>query len=347
MKVLYIGDKINNPSGGAEVVNQRNQKLLEGIVGKENLVYIPPHVRNLCAKFVFGVTGKFLKMVGNALSDGAFTHVFVSQSLLGRVVKYVAGKFPQIKVVTFFHNIEVDYARDFLKAQGLKKAPFFWAAKLWERCSVRYSDKLITLNGRDSRRLSEVYGKQSDLELPTSFEDNFDADKCTAATSSASNAIDYLFVGVAFFPNIQGVQWFIDQVLPNVSGDFYVVGKGMDTVAFKNLSERIHIYGYVPDLSDFYYRAKMVVSPIFSGAGMKTKTAEALMYGKTIIGTTEAFEGYDMDERCMLLADNRQAFIDSIGRMGAKHDCFNAFSRTLFLNKYCMQNLQPELKKVL
>jgi len=37
-----------------------------------------------------------------------------------------------------------------------------------------------------------------------------------------------------------------------------------------------------------------VILPIISGSGMKTKTAEALMYGKSIIGIKEAFEGYKM-----------------------------------------------------
>lgn len=44
---------------------------------------------------------------------------------------------------------------------------------------------------------------------------------------------------------------------------------------------------------------------------MKTKTAEALMYGKTIIGTKEAFEGYVLDEKAMKLCSNAQEFIDT------------------------------------
>ena len=36
-------------------------------------------------------------------------------------------------------------------------------------------------------------------------------------------------------------------------------------------------------------------SPIFYGSGMKTKVAEALMHGKRIIGTNNAFAGYDND----------------------------------------------------
>ena len=40
-------------------------------------------------------------------------------------------------------------------------------------------------------------------------------------------------------------------------------------------------------LETWYEKADVVISPIFLGSGMKTKTAEALMYGKPILGTIQ------------------------------------------------------------
>ena len=40
---------------------------------------------------------------------------------------------------------------------------------------------------------------------------------------------------------------------------------------------------------------KSVTSEVETGSGMKVKTCEALMYGKNILGTDEAFEGYELD----------------------------------------------------
>ena len=47
------------------------------------------------------------------------------------------------------------------------------------------------------------------------------------------------------------------------------------------------------DWEEWYRNSKFVVAPIFDGSGMKTKVAEALMYGKKIVGTPEAFVGYE------------------------------------------------------
>jgi len=43
----------------------------------------------------------------------------------------------------------------------------------------------------------------------------------------------------------------------------------------------------------WYLGASFVIAPIFDGSGMKTKVAEALMFGKRIVGTPEAFTGYE------------------------------------------------------
>ena len=150
---------------------------------------------------------------------------------------------------------------------------------------------------------------------------------------------------MAFFANIQGVQWFIDNVMPKVKGQFYIVGKGMDKVLFKNLTPNIHIYGFVDDLADFYYKARMVVSPIFVGGGMKTKTAEALMYGKSIVGTAEAFEGYEMETRCMYRCSTAEGFIQTIiSLQGCQR--LNPYSRKLYNEYYSTDIALKALKNV-
>ncbi|MBN9062955.1 MAG: hypothetical protein BGP06_03805 [Rhizobiales bacterium 65-9] len=49
--------------------------------------------------------------------------------------------------------------------------------------------------------------------------------------------------------------------------------------------------GLVDDLSDFYDHVACVLNPMIGGTGLKIKTIEALAYGKSIIGTLDAFEG--------------------------------------------------------
>lgn len=199
------------------------------------------------------------------------------------------------------------------------------------KAGLKVSDFNITLNRRDSNLLKLFYGKDSDLELPTSFDDKFNEQKRVELIRNCNEQIDYLFVGVAFFANIQGVQWLIDNVMPKVSGNLYVIGKGMDHVEFKNLNDRIRIKGFVDDLSFYYYNVTCVVSPIFVGGGMKTKTAEALMFGKQIIGTKEAFEGYVIDDSCMCECNTADEFICALER---DHKPLKTASRILFNTYY-------------
>ena len=55
----------------------------------------------------------------------------------------------------------------------------------------------------------------------------------------------------------------------------------------------VTVVGSVENLDEWYNKADLVVGPIFKGEGMKTKTCEALMYGKRYLGTDEALEGYE------------------------------------------------------
>ena len=328
-KALYIGSKIIKPSSGADQVNRRNQLLLESLCEVSYL----PFEGGLFPKLFLCCTNKYLNTVDTKMEDVDFEYVFIQQSLYGRVCRHIKKRYPKVKIIVFFHNIEIQYATEYMKTKGLKALPFYFVVKYWEKYCCQSADFCITLNSRDSRLLKNIYGRNADLELPTSFPDLYNEEKANCELDDKlSPVIDYLFVGVSFFANVEAVQWFIDNVMPNVDGHFYIVGKGMDNNAFKNVTERVHIYGYVDDLSSYYYRAKYVVSPIHVGGGMKTKTAEALMYGKTILGSKEAFEGYKVDNRCMMVCESADDYVKSIAEGGSIN---NKYSRSLFLNHYC------------
>lgn len=332
-KILYIGDKITFPRDGADQVNMRNQQLLERICS-ENVIYLSPSTKkssNLLQRFYLGVTDIFIKKVLVELSKGDYKYVFISHSTMGRLAKFIKRTFLDVKIITFFHNIEVQYAHEYYKTKGLRALPFYLAVKRWEKFACDFSDYNITLNQRDSKLLKKIYNKDACLELPTSFDDKYCEENRLEMIQNCKEKIDYLFVGVAFFANVHGVQWFIDNVIPRVKGHFYVVGKGMDNVIFKNLNERIHIYGFVDDLSYYYYNAKCIVSPIFVGGGMKTKTAEALMYGKMVIGTNETFEGYRLNDNCTRVCNTPEEFEKALN---IDYSEFNISARNLYNTYY-------------
>lgn len=329
MKLLFIGEKQEKVLHGWDLGNKKNQDLLESIFDTVN--YIPVDFHSLSGKVFVGITHPFLKRLDEELTKG-YDYVFVCQSTCGRVCKYIKSKYPSIKIITFFHNIERFYASQYLKVSGIKAIPFYIRASVFERMAAKYSNYCIVLNERESNLLNKYYGKYADAIMPLSLEDKFQQkDK---ETNKDDELIDYLFVGTAFYPNVEGVQWFIDNVIPKVKGGLTVVGKDMRESIFKNLNDRISIYGFVDDLSDFYRRAKCVVSPIFHGGGMKTKTAEALMYGKLVLGTKEALEGYVIDSDCIVECNTADDYIANLSLMENTEQTYYESSRNNFL-QYC------------
>lgn len=92
-----------------------------------------------------------------------------------------------------------------------------------------------------------------------------------------------------------------------------------------------------------------MVLPIFKGSGMKVKTCESLMYGKNIIATDEALEGYELDySRMGGKCNTAQEFIDTIKSFtDSPRPRFNAYSRNTFLEKYSADKVVDSFSDIL
>lgn len=340
MKILYIGKKIISPQNGGDMIEYRNQRFLMDI-SDGNIQYLDPQdvdPHSFSSRVGMEISSNFLSLVENKIRQQVVDILYVSQSYYGRVTKHMRKK-TSVKIVTFFHNAESDFFYDLYKsAPSVRAYLYYIKARYWEHCATKYSDRIITLNERDSNRLGDLFGRKADFILPTSFADSY------KHLEGIIPDIDYLFLGSSFFANNEGVQWFLNNVMPRTKGNLTIAGKNMEKVPFKNLNDRVTVIGFVEDLNALYARAKCIISPIFSGSGMKTKTAEALMYGKTIIGTKEAFEGYIINKNCMIECNTSDEFIDALSKLDVIPS-FNDSARSHFLENYSDECLLSKYKE--
>jgi glycosyltransferase involved in cell wall biosynthesis len=123
-----------------------------------------------------------------------------------------------------------------------------------------------------------------------------------------------LFVGGTFYANRAGIAWFVQHVVPRIGIKVCIVGRGFEALRHELEREgKVEVVGAVDHLADWYRDAQYVIAPIFDGSGMKTKVAEALMYGKKVIGTPEAFSGYEgLAERAGRVCSNADEFVQAI-----------------------------------
>lgn len=286
------------------------------------------------------------KEILKLIKNNKYRVIFLDSSYFGRIIKKIKKIDPEIIILTFFHNIEYFYI------EGIKKEKkgilnLLWNIKLLstiynEKKAILDSDHIFLLNKRDKKQLENKYKIKRDINfLPVSFEDK---GKNLIKNKKGSYL---LFVGALFYANYNGIKWFIDNVmsmLPNKR--LVIVGKNFEKCRLNLEKENVEVIGTVENIEPYYLNASCIVAPIFQGAGMKVKIAEALMYGKTIYGTTEAFEGYEINyNKVGGVCNTDTEFIKKILENDA--EVYNEYSRKVFLEKYSFESSKIKFKEFL
>jgi len=353
-KVLFVQKAVVNYSGG-QLITNRNLRILEGCFGKEHVIKFQVKLKSKVTILLQTLVGRMGGISGrdeieilNLIRRNEIDIVFIDTSLFGKLVKKIKSVYPQVLIFTFFHNVESEYFQSLMaKTKKIYHLFSVKSAALNERLACFYSDFIITMNNRDSDLLQKLWQRRSDILWPTSFEDQYDSSK--EMPVDQASRLNLLFVGGRFFANEEAVLWFAKEVCPFLKNStFYVVGRGFEDLHISWLPDNVKIIGTVDDLDAYYYNADIVVSPIFSGGGMKTKTGEALMYGKFIAGTSEAFEGYEIDHNKVgRICNTADEFISYINTFDRKESKVNGYSRTFFKNNYSTQTLLIQFKTFL
>jgi GT2 family glycosyltransferase len=166
---------------------------------------------------------------------------------------------------------------------------------LEERIVVE-SDAAVTVSKQEAAILAEVEGSCPITPLLPA----------ETAVAFGQEAFEERF-GVAYVagwlagtgsPNADGLRWFVADVLPLVRRRIpwlrvQVTGANPPTDLLELSDPNLMFVGHVADLSAFYGRTRVVISPIRFGSGVKLKTVQALQHGVPVVSTTCGAEGID------------------------------------------------------
>lgn len=358
-KLLYImqTSSIKNLKNGGLVVNDRNLCLLQRVF-EEVIVYnYEFNTENKIKVFLYsllginvGLTPLIKKNIYKTAFEKECTHIFLGTSRLGKLAK----TFRKFNCITFFHNIEYIYIKKRIRnlslVQQVLSLPMIWNVRYAEKIAQKYSNKIIVLNARDSMDLERLYGRKADIILPITFEDRYNEIKANRFDKKSERKI-ISFVGSDFFGNTEGLFWFIENCAKSINADLNIYGSGMDKYKFKYNISNVNFVGFIEDIDVAYYESDLIILPIFQGSGMKTKTCEALMYGKTIIGSSEAFEGYTkeiFENSACILCNSANDYIVTINNyLKNEISKINQHSRAIFLKYYETNKYETLLKEKL
>lgn len=286
------------PPGGRELLYRVNQAALTDLFGEDLRIWRPSGARvgsagGALKGHIDGIDRASLAELCALIAAERIDRVFLDGSNLGVAARTIKRRFPGVRVFSFFHNVEARFFLGSLKVRrNVHALAVLIANYVAERAAVRWSDVRIALSERDSRELRRLYGRGADAIAPMALADRLPPGM--PRERSPDTAPYALMVGGAFYANLEGVRWYAREVARHVSLPVVVVGRGMEALA-PDLAgtDRVRLVGTVDDLAPWYRDAAFVIAPIFDGSGMKTKVAEALMFGKHVVGTPESFSGYD------------------------------------------------------
>jgi glycosyltransferase involved in cell wall biosynthesis len=357
-RILLLTKKIyDSPTGGRELLCKLNFDALKCIYGEGLVLYELGTARlsGVCASlkavrgYIDGLNAVSIQSILLLIESENINKVFVDGSNLGEAVAALKRIHPQVQVIVFFHNVECRFFWGSLCLhKSFRTLAVFLANTMAERKAVLHSDKRICLSQRDSRLMRKLYGKGATHIAPMALEDKMTARFVGDAQTTPE--LFALFVGGTFYANREGIAWFVKHVVPRINLPIYIVGRGFEALrAELEIPAKVSVIGSVDSLEEWYRRARFVIAPIFDGSGMKTKVAEALMYGKKIIGTPEAFSGYeDISRKVGWLCRTPDEFVSAINEAcGEVISSFDPDLREIYLKNYSLTAAQERLKSIM
>jgi sugar transferase (PEP-CTERM/EpsH1 system associated) len=170
------------------------------------------------------------------------------------------------------------------------------AARLasYERRISREFDQLFLVSAQER----DCMPAGADITHLHALGNGVDLEYFAPRAASGATPPTIVFTGVMDYPpNVQGVQWFADEVLPLIlaqRGDarFVIVGS-KPTEAVRRLGQRpnIEVTGFVDDVRTYVSGAAVCIAPLKIARGVQNKVLEAMAMGKAVVCTPQALEG--------------------------------------------------------
>lgn len=258
---------------------------------------------------------EFQEKVEYLLKENEYEAIIVDHLQMVNYVRNVKKN----KIILSQHNCEyLILKRRYEKEEKLLKKLYIWneykKTKKYEKKMCKKVDKVIMLSKEDKNFLIDKdYSGTNISILPISIENNF----IKSTYNEKINKI--LFLGtMSWFPNEQGVLWFIREVWEKVKSEFpksklYVVGNKPSKEIKDCSSEDIIVTGYVDDVNKYIELCDVCIIPLFIGGGMRVKILECMSKGIPCISTSIGAEGIEYErEKNILIADSSDEFVKSL-----------------------------------
>ena len=186
----------------------------------------------------------------------------------------------------------------------------------FERRAVLGADLAFAYSAADLARYRSLYPAARWAETRNGTH----ASLITPAPQPAAPSV--LLVGsLGYAPNVHGLYWFLDHVLPLLPRDLRVTVAGSragEEVRRRLAASPVRFEDTPADLAPLYAEHAVSVVPVFEGSGTRGKILESLAYERAVVTTTPGAGGLELSEgEGFVLADDAEGFAAKVARLAA------------------------------
>lgn len=259
---------------------------------------------------------RFKKALIKKLKENEYEFIYVDHLPMMVYQKKIKDQ----KVILDQHNVEsLIFKRMIMNSENLVKKilGYFEYIKLkeFERSSLLKSNHVICLSEDDRKELLKLglsKNKISVLPIHLTVYKNYEYKKVT------NDVFNILFLGsMSWYPNQQGIKWFMEQVWPNISKDrfkIYIVGSNPPDIIKKYHDNRnVFVTGYVENVDEYISKCNISIVPLFVGSGQRVKIIESFAKKIPVISTSIGAEGIKHTSgKDLIIANDQTEFVNSL-----------------------------------
>jgi glycosyltransferase involved in cell wall biosynthesis len=282
--------------------------------------------------------------------------IYIEFTKMDYVIKDILASGFKGKIIVRAHNVEQDFYKiEYENDRSILRFLKYKFGGCRECYMAQHADFVLAITETDRQRFIKLYelSENKIKVLPVGVNEAKDAKKMT---DSLNGKIKCLITGSLWFgPNSDGVKWFIERVWPLVKDicDLTLAGsRPLDEIKSLCKEEGINLAESPESMMPYFKNTDMVLAPIFEGAGMKVKIAEAMSYGLPVVTTRHGAIGYAIKNGINGFIENEPkafacAIRDYYNLSNTDRKTFLANERKLYKENYSLEAIKRDVQEII
>lgn len=192
----------------------------------------------------------------------------------------------------------------FIRSHNIESERFRQLGKSWwpllrafESHYMKKADGILFITGEDAEWARKHFGLAEERCHFIPFGTNM-LQKPEPTPRKYDKPAIYFLGALDYAPNAEAVSFILNEIIPRLNAkkqDYQIIigGKGLPEALQQQIAATEHISypGFIEDLDAFIKSCDIMLNPMLSGGGVKTKAIEALGYNKQVISTVNGAAG--------------------------------------------------------